>query len=128
MAKLEAMSCKACRGDVPALDPTGVSQLVVELDHWTVVANHHLTKTFSFADFAGALAYANRIAVIAEQEGHHPDLHLAWGRLVVEIWTHKVDGLTESDFVLAAKIDALGHPDAPTPLATIARPIPASIH
>ena len=72
---------------------------------WQVVNGHHLAKEYEFPDFAGALAAANRVGQLAEEQGHHPDLHLAWGKLRVEIWTHKIDGLTESDFILAAKID-----------------------
>jgi 4a-hydroxytetrahydrobiopterin dehydratase len=64
-----------------------------------------LLRSYEFRDFAGALAFANRVGDIAEQQGHHPDLHVAWGRCGVEIWTHKIDGLTESDFYLAAKAD-----------------------
>jgi len=72
-----------------------------------VEAEHHLWKEFPFPDFKEALAFTNRVGAIAEQEGHHPDIHLAWGKVRVEIWTHKIDGLTRSDFVLAAKIDAV---------------------
>ncbi len=67
----------------------------------------HLTKTYRFPDFRGALALVDRIGAMAEEQGHHPDLHLAWGKVRVEVWTHKIDGLTESDFVFAAKCDAL---------------------
>ncbi|HXA19179.1 MAG TPA: 4a-hydroxytetrahydrobiopterin dehydratase [Thermoanaerobaculia bacterium] len=72
---------------------------------WRVVDEHHLEKEFTFPDFAQALAFTNRIGAIAEEEGHHPDIYLAWGRVGVKIWTHKVDGLTRADFVLAAKMD-----------------------
>jgi 4a-hydroxytetrahydrobiopterin dehydratase len=74
-------------------------------DGWNVVETHHLERTFEFPDFAEALAFTNTIGEIAEEQGHHPDIYLAWGRVGVEIWTHKIDGLTESDFVLAAKFD-----------------------
>jgi len=74
---------------------------------WRVVADHHLERAFAFADFATGLAFVNRAGAVAEAEGHHPDLLLSWGRVLVTIWTHKVDGLTESDFVLAAKLDLL---------------------
>ena len=72
---------------------------------WRVVDGHHLERTFLFDDFAGALAFTNQVGAIAEQQGHHPDIGLGWGRVVVTIWTHKIDGLTRADFVLAAKID-----------------------
>jgi 4a-hydroxytetrahydrobiopterin dehydratase len=71
------------------------------------VKNHHLANRYEFPDFLQALAAVNRIGQVAEEQGHHPDLHLAWGRVGVEIWTHKIDGLTESDFILAAKIDSV---------------------
>jgi len=72
---------------------------------WQVVDDHHLAKTFTFPDFRTALEFVNRAGAIAEQEGHHPDLCLAWGKVDVQIYTHKIRGLTESDFVMAAKID-----------------------
>ena len=71
----------------------------------SVVDGHHLAKTYEFPNFVDALAFVNAVGAIAEQEGHHPDLHLSWGKVSVEIWTHKIDGLTESDFVLAAKAE-----------------------
>jgi 4a-hydroxytetrahydrobiopterin dehydratase len=71
------------------------------------VDGHHLRREFGFGDFVSALALVNKVGELAESEGHHPDIQLSWGRVVVEIWTHKIDGLTESDFVLAAKIDQL---------------------
>jgi 4a-hydroxytetrahydrobiopterin dehydratase len=74
---------------------------------WQVVAEHHLAKTFTFPDFRTALEFVNRAGAIAEQEGHHPDLYLSWGKVEVRTWTHKINGLTESDFILAAKIDAV---------------------
>ncbi len=68
---------------------------------------HHLARTFPFPDFKTALDFVNRVGSVAEEQGHHPDILLGWGKAVITIWTHKVDGLTESDFVLAAKIDRL---------------------
>lgn len=72
---------------------------------WTLVKDHHLEREFGFRDFREALAFTNKVGEIAEAEGHHPDLTTSWGKVTVRIWTHKVDGLTESDFVLAAKTD-----------------------
>jgi len=74
---------------------------------WRVVDEHHLEKAYAFDDFRQALDFTNRVGEIAEAEGHHPDVHLGWGRVKLTIWTHKIDGLTESDFVFAAKCDAL---------------------
>ncbi len=85
-----------------------ITELQGQLDNrWEVIDGHHLTGEFAFEDFAKALSYVNRVAEIAEEQGHHPDIYLAWGKVRVKIWTHKIDGLTESDFILAAKIDAL---------------------
>jgi 4a-hydroxytetrahydrobiopterin dehydratase len=81
--------------------------LLGELDGWEVIEEHHLLKNYEFRDFREALAFVNRVGQVAEQEGHHPDICFGWGRAEVKIWTHKIDGLTESDFILAAKIDAL---------------------
>ncbi len=106
VSELAQKACVPCRGDVPPLGPEKVEALLGELDDWTVEQEYHLTKTFKFRDFAEALAFVNRVGAIAEQENHHPDLHLAWGKVRVEIWTHKIKGLTESDFIFAAKCDA----------------------
>lgn len=103
-------SCVPCRDGVPALPPDEVSKLLAKIDGWEAPRNHHLTKSFKFSDFRTALAFVDRVGSMAEQQGHHPDLHLAWGKVVVEIWTHKIDGLTESDFVFAAKCDHLAGP------------------
>jgi 4a-hydroxytetrahydrobiopterin dehydratase len=73
---------------------------------WRVVQDHHIVRLFPFADFKTALDFANKVGAIAEEQGHHPEICLTWGRAEVKIWTHKIDGLTESDFILAAKIDA----------------------
>ena len=101
------MTCVPCRGGVPPLQGAEITRLLDQLeDGWKVVDEHHLTKSFSFPDFATALAYVNRLGGIAEEQGHHPALLLRWGSVQVAIWTHKIDGLTESDFILAAKADA----------------------
>ena len=100
--------CIPCRGGVPALKGEELAAVARELGgDWRVVKEHHLEKEFTFPDFATALAFTNRIGAIAEEAGHHPDILLKWGKVIVTIWTHKIDGLTRSDFVLAAKIDRL---------------------
>ncbi|HSN69422.1 MAG TPA: 4a-hydroxytetrahydrobiopterin dehydratase [Thermoanaerobaculia bacterium] len=104
--ELAAMTCVPCRGGVPPMTEPDITRYLQRLGGgWEVVSGHHLRKEFRFRDFAEALAFTNRIGAIAEEQGHHPDIELAWGRVGVAIWTHKIDGLTESDFVLAAKID-----------------------
>lgn len=98
--------CVPCRGGVPPLPRERIDALLKELERgWALTESGHLEKSYEFRDFAEALAFANRVGAIAEQEAHHPDLHVSWGRCGVEIWTHKIDGLTESDFYLAAKVD-----------------------
>jgi len=106
MTDLAEQTCVPCKGGVPPMEAEEAERLLVELDdRWEVVETHHLEATYEFPDFAEALAFTNAIGAIAEEQGHHPDIHLSWGRVGVEIWTHKIDGLTESDFVLAAKFD-----------------------
>jgi len=107
MDPLSARRCVPCQGGVPALRGAAIKHLLRELRDWEVVNEHHLSKEYRFPDFKSALAFVNRIGALAESEGHHPDLYLSWGKVRVDIWTHKIDGLTESDFILAAKIDAL---------------------
>jgi len=96
--------CVPCRGGVPPLQGPELERLRAQLPDWQVVNGHHLERTFAFPDFKSALDFVNRAGAIAEEEGHHPDLHLSWGKVGVTTWTHKIDGLTESDFILAAKI------------------------
>jgi 4a-hydroxytetrahydrobiopterin dehydratase len=110
MSSLANEKCVPCRGGVPALKGEELAALARELGGaWRIAGEHHLEKEFRFPDFARALAFTNAIGAIAEEEGHHPDIHLAWGKVRVTIWTHTVDGLTRADFVLAAKIDRAFH-------------------
>ncbi len=102
---LAEKQCIPCSGDVPPLSTADQRRLLAELGHdWTINAEGHVEKRFAFDDFAGAIAFADRVGIVAELEGHHPDLHVGWGYCTVEIWTHAIDGLTESDFILAAKV------------------------
>ncbi len=98
-------SCKACRGDMPALRGKDLSEWSKKTPAWEVVEEHHLQQRWSFANFMEALDFVNRIAIVAEEQGHHPDISFSWGWVNVCIWTHKIDALTESDFILAAHID-----------------------
>ena len=106
LMSLADQTCIPCRGDVPALKGDALRALQSQLPGWTVVEEHHLHKIFLFPDFQKALDFVNRAGAIAEQQGHHPDILLTWGKAEITIYTHKIDGLTESDFVLAAKIDS----------------------
>jgi 4a-hydroxytetrahydrobiopterin dehydratase len=107
MNNLASKHCVPCRGGVPPLTGDALGALAIQLPTWKVINEHHLSKTFLFPDFRQALEFANRIGDVADAEGHHPDLGVSWGKLNVEIFTHKIQGLTESDFVLAAKIEEL---------------------
>ena len=107
MTDLASKSCVPCRGGVPALKGQSIRDLQAQLDGWGVIDEHHLSKHYMFRDFKTALAFVNRIGEVAEAAGHHPDITLTWGKVGVQIWTHKVNGLTESDFILAAKIDQI---------------------
>ena len=98
-------TCVPCKGGVPPLDAETTEFLRAQLDGWRVVDGRKLTKAYRFPDFAKALAFVNRIGAIAEEQSHHPDIYLAWGKVTVEVWTHKINGLTESDFIFAAKCD-----------------------
>lgn len=105
--KLADKVCVPCQGGVPPLAPEESAKLLRELDGWQVIDGHHLSKDFRFPDFVQALAFVNRAGAVAEEQGHHPEITLGWGHAKVEIWTHKIDGLVESDFILAAKLDRL---------------------
>lgn len=108
---LAARPCVPCKAGMTPLKGAKLLPLVSQLGHgWHVVHEHNLHKRYAFPDFVSALRFVNAIGEIAEREGHHPDLHLGWGKVEVTIWTHKIDGLTESDFVLAAKVEKLNHP------------------
>lgn len=110
---LAQQQCIPCRGGVPPLEGEALDALAEELGaDWRVVDGHHLEKEYRFPNFVTALDFVNRVGGMAEEQNHHPDLFLAWGRVVVRIWTHKIDGLTESDFVFAAKTETLHRPRA----------------
>jgi 4a-hydroxytetrahydrobiopterin dehydratase len=105
---LALKQCVPCKGGVPPLQEAEWSELLKQLGNgWQVAAGHHLEKDYRFKNFRDALAFANRVGELAEQQGHHPDIYLAWGKVKLLVWTHKIDGLTESDFIFAAKADAV---------------------
>jgi len=107
MSELAAKECIPCRGGVPPLKGKEIHTLQEKLGGgWKVVEEHHLEKEYPFKNFREALDYTNRVGELAEAQGHHPDIYLAWGKVKLSIWTHKIDGLTESDFIFAAKADA----------------------
>jgi len=107
---LADQKCVPCRGGTPPLKGkklTAIHQQLEEPGRWNIVEEHHLVRTYKFPDFLSALAFVNRVGELAEEQGHHPDILLGWGKVEITTWTHAVDGLTESDFILAAKIDRL---------------------
>ena len=108
MSDLASRECVPCRGGVPPLEAAEIEPLLAQLAGWTCVEQHHLEKRYSFGNFIEALEFVNRVGAVAEQQNHHPDLALGWGWATVTIWTHKIDGLTESDFFFAAKCDTMG--------------------
>jgi 4a-hydroxytetrahydrobiopterin dehydratase len=108
MNDLASRDCVPCRGGIPPMPHDDIQRLLKELDRWEAINNHHLRKSYEFKNFSEALEFVNRVGKLAEDQGHHPDICFGWGKAEITIWTHKIDGLTESDFVLAAKIDQLG--------------------
>jgi len=105
VSDLAGKHCVPCRGGAPRLAGEALIPFAQQLPDWKIVQEHHIAKSFLFPDFKTELDFVNRVGAVAEQEGHHPDLCLAWGKVDVEIYTHKIKGLTESDFILAAKTD-----------------------
>ena len=111
MSDLANMSCVPCTAQTPTLRGTEVSRLAKQVPGWEVVEGHHLVRRYSFRNFREALRFVNRVGEIAEEQGHHPEIGFGWGHAEVRVWTHAIDGLSENDFVLAAKVDALGKLD-----------------
>ena len=105
---LASRHCTPCNAETPPLEGRELQAYSEQIAAaWHVVDEHHLTRSFTFDDFAGALDFTNRVGAVAEAEGHHPEICLTWGRASVKLWTHVIDGLSENDFILAAKIDRL---------------------
>ncbi len=107
MSELASKTCVPCRGDTPPLKGEDLEGLSRQLPDWEVVEEHHLNKTFRFKNFKETLDFVNRVGEMAEEQGHHPDIAFGWGKAGITVFTHKIDGLTESDFVFAAKADDL---------------------
>ena len=107
MSELAAKQCVLCKGGIPPLAGEALEALLARLgpNGWQVVSGHHLEKSYTFADFSSSLAFVNRVGAVAEEQGHHPDIHPGWGKVRITVWTHKIEGLTESDFILAARAD-----------------------
>jgi 4a-hydroxytetrahydrobiopterin dehydratase len=110
--ELAKKECIPCKGGIPPLKGVELAALLNQLNNgWKVIDEHHLKKEYSFKNFREAFEFTIKVGRLAEDQGHHPDLYLAWGKVDLTIWTHKIDGLTESDFIFAAKADeALSQP------------------
>jgi len=107
MSDLASRECVPCRGGVPPMKGREIKEFAGQLQGWSVIDEHHLKKDYQFKNFRETLDFVVRVGELAEEQGHHPDICFGWGKAEITIWTHKIDGLTESDFVLAAKIDNL---------------------
>ncbi len=107
MADLASQECVPCKGDTPPLEGSELDALSGQVPEWSVVDEHHLTRKFEFGNFREALDFVNKVGELAEDQGHHPDINFGWGNAQITVFTHKIDGLTESDFVFAAKVDKL---------------------
>ena len=107
MSELADRQCVPCRGGVPPMKGEQITEMSSQLPDWQVVNEHHLQRLYRFKDFRETLDFVNRVGELAEEQGHHPDICFGWGKADITIWTHKIDGLTGSDFVLVAKIDKL---------------------
>lgn len=110
-SNLAGLKCTACRGDQQPLKGEQIDEFRRGIDpQWNVEDEHHLVRSFKFKDFAAGLDFVNCLGRIAEQEGHHPDIYLSWGKVRVKLFTHKIDGLHENDFIMAAKADSCYQP------------------
>jgi len=107
MENLSNKKCVPCQGGIPKLTGEQAKIYLVELNEWLLINDHHIEKTYQFPDFKSALQFVNLVGEIAEDENHHPNINFTWGKVEISIWTHKIDGLHENDFILAAKIDSI---------------------
>lgn len=107
-SKLVDKRCVPCRGGVEPLQPDAIQTYRQQVSPaWQIVDNHHLEREYTFADFRQALDFVNKVGGLAESQNHHPDIGLSWGKVKITLWTHKINGLHENDFIVAAKIDQL---------------------
>lgn len=107
MSELASKTCVPCKGGTPPLKGEELEELRRQVPEWEVVEEHHLRRRFRFKNFRESLSFVNRVGELAEEQGHHPDIGFGWGYAEISVWTHKINGLTESDFIFAAKVDTL---------------------
>ena len=108
MDKLSGKECVPCKGGIPPLKGEELRKLNKQLENWKVIKEHHLEKEYKLKDFKEALDFTNKVGRLAEEQNHHPDIYLSYGKVKIILWTHKIDGLTESDFIFAKKVDEVG--------------------
>ena len=105
---LSTKKCVPCEGGILPLNETEISEYKKQIsESWIVIENNKLSKEFFFVSYRHTIDFVIKVASIAEEEGHHPVLHIYFGRAVVDLWTHSISGLSENDFILAAKIDKI---------------------
>ena len=107
MSELASKTCVPCKGGTPPLKGEKLEGLRRQVPEWEVVEEYHLRRRFRFKNFRESLLFVNRVGELAEEQGHHPDIGFGWGYAEISVWTHKINGLTESDFIFAAKVDTL---------------------
>ena len=107
MSNLADKQCVPCQGGIPPMKEEEISKYLKKVKNWEVIENHQIKKKFKFKDFKSALKFVNEVGEIAEEEDHHPNICFTWGEVIIEIYTHKIDGLHENDFILASKIDGI---------------------
>ena len=107
MTELASKTCVPCKGGTPPLKGEELGPLKRQVPEWEIVEEHHLRRVFRFKNFREALGFVNKVGELAEEQGHHPDICFGWGKAEVTVWTHKINGLTESDFIFAAKVDTI---------------------
>ena len=108
MDELVGKTCTACRGDEPPLDPVTAKRMTKHVPEWSLLDDgHRIERSFRFPDFRKALSFVDEVGALAEAEGHHPDINLGWGYATISLYTHKIKGLHQNDFILAAKIDRI---------------------
>lgn len=105
---LSTKKCKPCEGGIDPLNEKEIAEYMKNIrDDWKVIENKKITKEYLFVNYRHSMDFVNKVANLAEEEGHHPVMHVYYGRVVVELWTHAIDGLSENDFIMAFKIDEL---------------------
>ncbi|WP_110647320.1 4a-hydroxytetrahydrobiopterin dehydratase [Salinicola peritrichatus] len=112
MSTLAKQACSACHRDAPRLTQREIEQLTPEIPEWRIIERDgimQLQRSFTFRNFAQALAFTNRVGELAEAQGHHPALTTEWGKTTVTWWTHKIKGLHHNDFIMAARTDEVAH-------------------